>query len=96
MPMASKELEFGIGSDEDWASTMEKANNSPLAKSAGSPALRSLVAATVMENDEWFYEAQRTYAGLQQKGADNLAKMMHAAFWMRYGFRRLAEKAAQG
>jgi hypothetical protein len=95
-PMISNELEFIVGSEKDWGTVLKNAGSSPLASSTQSPSLRSLIEAIAMENNEWYYAAQQSYANMQKQYPDNLVRMMHSAFWMRYGFRRLAEKAARG
>jgi hypothetical protein len=94
--MVSKELEFGVGSDQDWESTLKQARSSALSKSSQSLALSTLIEAVALEKAEWFYAAEQNYASIVKIDSDNLIRMMHAAFWMRYGYRRLAEKAAQG
>jgi hypothetical protein len=94
--MVSNELEFGVGSDQDWENTLKQARSSALSKSSQSPALISLIEAVALEKTEWFYAAELTYASMAKNNSDNLIRMMHAAFWMRYGYRRLAEKAARG
>ena len=94
-PLESNELSFAIGSAEDYGRAIKNAGSSPLASSTQSPSLCKLVEAVALEKGEWFYDAAQTYAKTKQKN-DPMARMMHAAFWMRYGFRRLAEKAARG
>jgi hypothetical protein len=94
--MVSKELEFGVGSDQDWESTLKQARSSALSKSSLNPSISALIEAVALEEAEWFYAAEQTYASMAQKSPDNLFRMMHSAFWARYGFRRLAVKAAQG
>jgi len=95
-PMTSNELEFSIGSEEELKEILDFAKNASLARSTKSPTVRGLIEATALENGSWYYAAQNGYAELHRKYADNVVRMMHAAFWMRYGFRHLAVKAAQG
>ncbi|MFN0033517.1 MAG: hypothetical protein ACKVUS_00535 [Saprospiraceae bacterium] len=94
-PMASPEMVFTIGSKEELAAALSNASTSNIAKSSKSRALRGLAEAIALEDGKWFYAAQQKYAVLQQKQPDNMVRMMHAAFWMRQGFDRLAQKAAQ-
>ena len=94
-PLESNQLSFALGSAEDHARILKNAGSSPLASSTQSPSLRALVEAVALEKGEWFYDAAQTYANTKQHN-DPMVRMMHAAFWMRYGFRRLAEKAARG
>ncbi|MDX1912349.1 MAG: hypothetical protein SFV22_12725 [Saprospiraceae bacterium] len=89
--LVSNELEFGMGDDEDWASTLEKIKASPLNTSSQDPVLPKLIEAVSLENDEWCYAAYQIYADLQKQKPGNLAKMMYGAFWARYNFFRLAE-----
>ncbi|MDO8365261.1 MAG: hypothetical protein Q7T20_00600 [Saprospiraceae bacterium] len=95
-PMTSNELEFSIGSEEELKEIEAYAKSSSLAGSTKSPTVGSLIEATALENGRWYYAAQKVYAELQQKYPDNVVRMMHAAFWMRYGFRYLAENVARG
>jgi len=94
--LVSNELDFEIGSDADWEKTLMQARSSAMSKSSPSPSLSALIEAVALEKAEWFYAAEQTYASMAQKSPDNLFRMMHSAFWARYGFRRLAVKAAQG
>lgn len=94
-PMISNELEFIIRSDLEWEGILKNANSAPLSSSTQSPSLRTLIEAIALENNKWFYAAHQSYDRMQKQYPDNLVRMMHSAFWMRYGFRRLAEKAAR-
>jgi hypothetical protein len=94
--MESNVLDFGIGSKEDWDMVQQKSGNSPLVNRTKDPILRGIVEAVAFENNEWFYAAHQSYAKLSRKKPDSLVRMMHAAFWMRYGFKLNAEKAARG
>lgn len=94
--MESNVLQFEIGKKEDWATVQQKSSSSPLVNRTNDPVLRSIVEAVVLENNEWFYAAHQSYAKLAQKNPDSLVRMMHAAFWMRYGFKLNAIKAARG
>jgi hypothetical protein len=91
--LESAPLEFGLSSEEDWNATLSEIKQSPLSQNAGNAALNNLVEAAILEKNEWFYEAHLAYARTPGNKADQLTKMMHGAFWMRYGFKKLAEKA---
>jgi|GEM_PF-1593303 len=96
-PMVSNELELSIGSEEELKTILKEAASTELSQTTQSPALHSLIAAIALEESGWNYAAAQTYATLaQQRKPDNLVRMMHAAFWMRLGFRRLSEKAGRG
>jgi len=95
-PLTSNELEFEIGTEEERKEILNFANNAALSRTSKSQTVPSLIEAIALENGRWYYAAQKQYAELQKKHSDNVVNMMHAAFWMRYGFKRLAEKAARG
>ena len=96
-PMVSNELELSIGSEEELKTILKEAASTELSQTTQSPALHSLIEAVALEESGWNYAAAQTYATLaQQRKPDNLVRMMHAAFWMRLGFRRLSEKAGRG
>ncbi len=94
--LVSNELAFGIGDLTEKTDILKRTSESSLYAKTKSKAISGLIQATALENDEWFYDAIQVYAGLNQKGSDPMVRMMHAAFWMRYGFRQLSEKAAKG
>lgn len=94
-PMQSDDMLFGIATEDDWKETMEQINSSSLAKSANSPALSNMVEAVALEQGEWYYDAYLVYQRAQKQHPDNLVRMMHAAFFTRYGFYALAAKAAK-
>ncbi len=94
--IVSEELKFSVGSEEELQTIVKEAGSTELSQTAQSPALRSLVEAVALEEAGWKYAAAQTYATLAQNKSDNLVRMMHAAFWMRLGFRRLSEKAGRG
>ncbi|MFN0173805.1 MAG: hypothetical protein ACKVU0_04080 [Saprospiraceae bacterium] len=95
-PMTSNEIELSLGTEEELQEILTFANSSSLSGSTKSPAVQGLIEATALENVRWYDAARKRYAELEQKHPDNVVRMMHAAFWMRYGFRALAEKAARG
>ncbi len=95
-PLTSNELEFEIGTEEERKEILNFANNAALSRTSKSETVPSLIEAIALENGRWYVAAQKQYAELQKKHSDNVVNMMHAAFWMRYGFKRLAEKAARG
>jgi len=95
-PMNSNELQFGVGKEAERLEVLKHANRSALSNQPKNTALRTLVEAIALEKDEWYYAAAQNYAGLQKRSSDNLVRMMHSAFWMRYGHRHLAEKAIKG
>ena len=95
-PMESSELEFVIGNKKEFKAALRDAGTSDLAKSSKGIVSRGLTEAIALESGHWLYAAQQKYAQLQQKQPDNLVRIMHAAFWMRYGFVRLAKQAAKG
>ncbi len=95
-PLNSDELEFGIGTNEERMAAMSDASSSNVYKSSNSKTLHGITEALALETGDWYYDAQQKYAQLQKKNADNMVRMMHAAFWMRYGFPFLAQKAAEG
>ena len=95
-PMNSNELQFGVGKEAERLEVLKHANRSALSNQPKNTTLRTLVEAIALEKDEWYYAAAQSYAGLQKRSSDNLVRMMHSAFWMRYGHRHLAEKAIKG
>lgn len=95
-PLESNDLEIAIGSKKEFKSALRDAGTSELAKSSKGIVPRGLAEAISLESGHWLYAAQQKYAQLQQKQPDNLVRIMHAAFWMRYGFVRLAKQAAKG
>ena len=94
--LVSNELEFVIGNKEERMEALRNAKASTLSKSGKNPSLRGLTEAIALENAHWFYDAQKKYAELHQRHPDGIVRMMHSAFWLRYGFNRLAQKAVQG
>jgi hypothetical protein len=88
--MVSNDLVFGIGSAKDREEAIAYASTS---SNSGNSELMALAKAVALENYEWFYDAQKIYEDLQKSNPSNLVKMMHSAFWMRYGHKKLAEKA---
>ena len=94
-PLDSGALEFVIGSKKEFRAALNNTSSSNLAKSSKRSALRGLTEAVALENGQWLYAAQQKYANLQQQQPDNTVRIMHAAFWMRYGFALLARKAAR-
>jgi hypothetical protein len=95
-PLNSDELEFGIGTNEERMAAISDASSSNVYKSINSKSVQGITEALALETGDWYYDAQQKYAQLQKKNADNMVRMMHAAFWMRYGFPFLAQKAAAG
>ena len=95
-PLNSDELEFGIGTNEERMAAMSDASSSNVYKSSNSKIVQGITEALALETGDWYYDAQQKYAQLQKQKANNMVRMMHAAFWMRYGFPLLAQKAAEG
>ncbi|MBL7808440.1 MAG: hypothetical protein JNN28_11510 [Saprospiraceae bacterium] len=91
--MVSNDLVFGIGNEKDREEALKYA---AMSSNADNKELMALSKAISLENNEWFYDAQKIYEDLQKSNPSNLVKMMHSAFWMRYGYRRFAEKAIKG
>lgn len=92
-PIESNEFPIEIGTEQELSKVSTDANTSMLAKD---PILAGLVEAVALEKESWNYAAHQLYISLEQKENSPMVRMMHAAFWMRHGFKRLAEKTAQG
>lgn len=59
--------------------------------------VRGMMEAVALEQSGWYDEAARKYADLQRLNAgDNMLRLMHAAFWMRYGLSAKAKTTLAG
>ncbi|HLP94444.1 MAG TPA: hypothetical protein VK168_10440 [Saprospiraceae bacterium] len=91
--LLSNDLIFGVGQEKDREEVLKYASYS---NNAGNPELLALSKAIALEKEDWFYDAQLIYSDLQKTNPSNLVKIMHAAFWKRYGYGLLSEKVARG
>ncbi|MCC7466718.1 MAG: hypothetical protein IT261_10635 [Saprospiraceae bacterium] len=91
--LTSEELLFVVQKKEERQAVVDQAIKSSSLNLKDLPEVKSLAEAVALEKEEWFYDAAKRYASTQQKGSGTLVPMMHAAFWKRYGFSSLSEKA---
>lgn len=79
-------------SEEDIEALLEKKLKKSDAYQLQDPVLTSLMEAVVLEEAEYFYHAHQRYEMLRQSfKKNNLIKLMHAAFYIRYGLKPRAE-----
>lgn len=88
-------LGFEIGSDEKRIEVLNLINTVDVLKTSSDVALRRVAEAVALERADWYYSAYEVYESVRRTNPNNLTRMMHAAFWMRYGLPPMAEKAAQ-
>jgi hypothetical protein len=90
---ASNALPFALSDAAAQAAATMRAENSALY--AQSPqSLRSLMRAVALERSDWYVAAAETYREVQKEDPKNeIARLMHAAFWMRYGLKEMATQA---
>lgn len=91
--LMSKELTFVVLGKDERQAVVAQATQSSSLKLNELPEVKVLAEAVALEKEEWFYDAARRYAVAQPKATGTLVPMMHAAFWKRYGFPVLSEKA---
>ncbi len=78
--------------DAQAAATLRAERSSMYAQSPES--LRGLMRAVALERSDWYAAAAETYREVQKADPKNgLARLMHAAFWMRYGLKEMATPA---
>jgi hypothetical protein len=92
----STPLVFQISTAEEMATDLSRLERSTLYQSAPAP-LPSLMRAVALERSDWFVAAADTYRQAQRAHADSeLARLMHAAFWLRQGLKAVATDAFGG
>ena len=89
----SNTLTFGIGSPDELTEVMKKVENSAVYK-RGPESLRGLMSAIALEQKDWYHAAAEVYDKIQKNNPkDQMVRLMHAAFWVRYGLKPEGEKA---
>jgi hypothetical protein len=86
---------FEVVEAENQRQVLQKVSASAVIQDAQNPSLTYVAEAVALEKARWFYAAQEKYAAVSRLHPNNLTKMAHAAFWWRYGYLPLVEKAAQ-
>ncbi len=94
--LMSPEYPFSVIGKEKRQAVIDQAIQSSTLNLKESPELKVLAEAVALEKEEWYYDAAKIYANNQGKTSGSLSPMMHAAFWRRYGFIPLSEKAIRG
>lgn len=90
--MTSNTLSFEMTDGAATTAAIRKAEDSELYKK-NPEALRGLMRAVALEQQEMYVAAAQTYQELQKTNPRNpLIRLMHAAFWMRYGLKPVAEE----
>jgi hypothetical protein len=91
--MTSNTLSFDLSAADERAAAVARAERATLYQQSPE-SLRGLMRAVSFERDEWFGAAAEAYREVQKADPKNeLARLMHAAFWVRYGLREVASQA---
>ncbi|HMQ59860.1 MAG TPA: hypothetical protein PKE06_04280 [Flavilitoribacter sp.] len=89
----SNTLTFEMGSPNETAEVMKRVENSAIYK-RGPESLRGLMSAIALEQKDWYHAAAEVYDKIQKNHPkDQMVRLMHAAFWVRYGLKPEGEKA---
>lgn len=93
--LESERFEIAISNSDAWEAAFAPLKRSKLYPTAD-PALRQIMEAVALERAEWFYPAQQRYIDLKAKYPENnMARIMYATFWMRYGLLTMAHAAVK-
>ncbi len=91
--MTSNVLSFEVGDGFVESKALQKLESSEIYQQSPE-ALQGLMQAVAFEQSELYSAAARTYLELQKANPrDKMIRLMHAAFWMRYGLKPVAERA---
>ncbi|MBK8921895.1 MAG: hypothetical protein IPM81_10330 [Saprospirales bacterium] len=83
--VASEPGDFTIQSEQVYAVSAQKVVNSKIYRSA-EPPLKRLMEAVALEKAGWYYDANEYYSDLLKNyPADQMTRLLYAAFWMRGG-----------
>lgn len=91
--MSSNTLGFELSTADELTQAVTRAERAEIYKQSPE-SLRGLMRAVSFERDEWFGAAAEAYSQIQKADPKNeMARLMHAAFWVRYGLREKASQA---
>lgn len=86
----SNTLAFAIGAEKDRAAAIKDAQDSEI-YAQSTAAVQGLMQAVALEGSDWYIDAAQQYRSLQNAEPRNeLIRLMHAAFWLRYGLKAVA------
>ena len=89
----SNTLAFAIGADKDRTAALEDAQDSDI-YAQSTTAVQGLMRAVALEGSDWYMDAANQYRSVQNVAPRNeMARLMHAAFWLRHGLKAVATEA---